>query len=47
LLRHQYQWDSHIDAPGGVKMSALLSLVIWMATLGCGRLIAYFYGTSF
>ena len=47
LLRHQYQWDSHIDPPGGVKMSALLSLVIWMATLGCGRLIAYFYGTSF
>ena len=47
LLRHQYHWDSHIDPPGGVKMSALLSLVIWMATLGCGRLIAYFYGTSF
>jgi len=44
LLRNQYQWDSHIDPPSGVKFSALVSLLIWMGTLGCGRLIAYFYG---
>ena len=31
----------------GVKFSALVSLLIWMATLACGRLIAYFYGAGF
>lgn len=47
LLRNQHHWDSHASVPGGVKLSALLSLAIWIATLACGRLIAYFYGVSF
>jgi hypothetical protein len=47
LLRHQQQWDTHSPVPFSVKLFALVSLVIWMATLACGRLIAYFYGVSF
>lgn len=44
LLRTQHVWDSHNGVPAGVKFSALVSLGIWIATLACGRLIAYFYG---
>ena len=44
LLRDQYVWDSHNVAPSGVKFAALVSLVIWIGTLACGRLIAYYYG---
>lgn len=47
LLRDQHHWDSHIDPPSGVKFSAMVSLLIWMVTLACGRLIAYFYGVDF
>jgi len=44
LLRHQHLWDSHGHVPAGVKLSALISLLIWMGCLACGRLIAYYYG---
>jgi hypothetical protein len=44
LLRSQYVWDSHGRVPGSVKLSALLSLAIWIGALACGRLIAYYYG---
>lgn len=44
LMRNQYVWDVHNPVPAGVKLSALLSLAIWCATLACGRLIAYYYG---
>ena len=44
LLRDQHRWDAHVEPPGPVKLSALMSLVIWMSTLAAGRLIAYFYG---
>ncbi len=44
LLRDQHRWDAHADVPGAVKLSAWLSLLIWMSTLAAGRLIAYFYG---
>jgi hypothetical protein len=44
LLRSQFVWDTHNGVPGGVKLAALLSLVIWIGTLACGRLIAYYYG---
>jgi hypothetical protein len=44
LLRNQYVWDSHGRPPAGVKLSALLSLLIWIGCLACGRLIAYYYG---
>ena len=46
LMRDQHRWDSHAPVPSGVKFCALLSLLIWMCTLGAGRLIAYFYGVS-
>lgn len=44
LLRDQYIWDAHNRVPLSVKLSALLSLVIWGGALACGRLIAYYYG---
>jgi hypothetical protein len=47
LLRHRQQWDSHSSVPFSVKLFALVSLLIWMAALASGRLIAYFYGVNF
>jgi hypothetical protein len=47
LLRTRLHWDSHGRIPWGVKVSALLSLLVWMLALACGRLIAYFYGVGF
>jgi hypothetical protein len=44
LLRSRVLWDSHSPAPGGVKLAALVSLAVWIGTLACGRLIAYYYG---
>jgi hypothetical protein len=44
LLRNQYLWDSHGRPPSGVKLAALLSLLVWIGCLACGRLIAYYYG---
>jgi hypothetical protein len=32
----------HGDAPGGAKMTALASLLLWLSALCAGRLIAYF-----
>lgn len=43
LLRNQHAWDGG-STPLGVKLAALLSLAIWIGTLACGRLIAYYYG---
>lgn len=44
LLRDQFRWDTLSKVPLGVKLSALLSLAIWIGALACGRLIAYYYG---
>ncbi len=44
LLRNQFMWDTQSHVPSGVKLGALVSLAIWMGTLACGRLIAYYYG---
>ncbi|MES2605686.1 MAG: hypothetical protein V4603_12170 [Pseudomonadota bacterium] len=46
LLRGQHRWDSHAPVPFAVKLSALVSLTIWICTLAAGRLIAYYYGVS-
>jgi hypothetical protein len=35
-------WDTGGDAPGAARASAALSIVIWIAVVSCGRLIAYF-----
>ena len=47
LMRRQYVWDVHTRIPGSVKFAALVSIVIWVGCLACGRLIAYYYGVSF
>ena len=44
LFRNQFLWDAHNKIPFGVRISALLSLCVWIGVLACGRLIAYFYG---
>jgi hypothetical protein len=35
-------WDASGQAPGAARASAALSIVIWIAVIACGRLIAYF-----
>lgn len=44
LMRGQPQWDRDAAVPLAVRLSALLSLAVWMGALACGRLIAYYYG---
>lgn len=44
LFRNQFRWDTLNRVPLSVRFSALLSLAIWIGTLACGRLIAYYYG---
>jgi hypothetical protein len=34
-------WDKEIPAPGVAKMQAMLSIVLWIAVISCGRLLAY------
>jgi hypothetical protein len=35
-------WDVAVEAPGAARVAAVLSIVIWIAVITCGRLIAYF-----
>ena len=35
------RWDRDVAAPLGVRLNAVLSLLIWLSTLAAGRLIAY------
>lgn len=35
------QWDTLVSAPASAKLHAALSLVIWIAVISCGRLLAY------
>ncbi len=34
-------WDSGVAVPPAAKVHALLSLLIWVSVLACGRLLAY------
>ncbi|MCK7473319.1 MAG: hypothetical protein MZV49_06840 [Rhodopseudomonas palustris] len=34
-------WDRDIVAPGGARLAAILSLVLWTGVIGCSRLLAY------
>jgi hypothetical protein len=34
-------WDQHRATPTGAKVSALVSALIWIGVITCGRLIAY------
>lgn len=36
------QWDQHKPVPLGGKVAAVVSLVLWTATIAAGRLLAYF-----
>ena len=41
LGRTLVQWDARAHTPRAVKISGLLSLVLWIAVVACGRGIAY------
>ncbi|MGZ9004611.1 MAG: DUF6644 family protein [Burkholderiales bacterium] len=41
VFRTAGQWDLHAPAPASAKLHALASLVLWLAVISCGRLIAY------
>jgi hypothetical protein len=41
LGRTLMQWDARARTPRAVKISGLLSLVLWVAVVACGRGIAY------
>ena len=34
-------WNTHSAAPAGARLSAAISLVVWVAIICCGRLLAY------
>ena len=34
-------WDRHVPAPAAARVAAVLSVMIWVAALAAGRLIAY------
>jgi hypothetical protein len=41
VFRSVAGWDSGVATPLAAKIHALLSLLIWIAVLACGRLLAY------
>jgi hypothetical protein len=40
-LRSAESWDQYQPAPRAAKVTAALSLGIWLSVISCGRLIAY------
>jgi hypothetical protein len=34
-------WDTHRTAPAAARLHAIASLLLWIAVISCGRLIAY------
>jgi hypothetical protein len=45
--RELASWDVHAVSPPWVRLSAVLSLLMWCVILACGRLIAYYYALEF
>lgn len=41
VFRNAADWDSGVATPLAAQMHALLSLLIWLGVLACGRLLAY------
>jgi hypothetical protein len=35
------EWDSNFATPAAAKVHALVSILIWMGVITCGRLLAY------
>lgn len=34
-------WDREVGTPGGARLAAVASLVLWSGVIACGRLLAY------
>ncbi len=41
VWRNVAEWDTNLRTPGGAKVAAILSLVLWAAIIAAGRAIAY------
>jgi hypothetical protein len=41
VFRGAAAWDSGVAAPAAVRLHALVSLILWVGVLACGRLLAY------
>ena len=41
VFRSAAKWDKDVAAPVGARLHAAASLVLWIAIISCGRLIAY------
>lgn len=41
VFRSAAAWDSGVASPPAARLHALLSLIIWVGVLACGRLLAY------
>lgn len=41
VYRSVSAWDKEVPAPAVAKMQAMLSMVLWIAVISCGRLLAY------
>lgn len=35
------RWDTNLIAPVGAKLAAVSSIILWIAIIACGRLLAY------
>lgn len=35
------RWDRDLPAPGDARAAALLSMILWLSVIACGRLLAY------
>ena len=41
VYRSVQRWDVNLPAPGSAKCQALLSILLWVGVISCGRLLAY------
>jgi hypothetical protein len=40
-LKSVRNWNQYVDIPATAKVAAVLSLVLWVGVIACGRLLAY------
>ena len=41
IYREVHRWNMNTDAPMSARVSALVSMVLWVGVIACGRLLAY------
>jgi uncharacterized membrane-anchored protein len=41
VYRHVAEWDTQPAAPVAARLQACLSVLLWLAVICCGRLLAY------